>query len=66
MGIMAIHIYDGWRTPTEKYVEDVSKAADFTNSLFFRPPFGRMKIGQYRKLKEKYQNSFLGYYALRF
>jgi len=47
--------YDGWRTSEETYIEDVSKADGFTNSRFFRPPFGRMKIGQYRKLKEKYK-----------
>jgi peptidoglycan/xylan/chitin deacetylase (PgdA/CDA1 family) len=49
---------DGWITPTEKYVEDVSKAADFTGSLFFRPPFGRLKIGQYRKLKDNFSIVF--------
>ena len=47
--------YDGWKTSVEKYIEDVSKTDGFTNSRFFRPPFGRMKIGQYRKLKEKYK-----------
>ena len=46
---------DGWKTSVEKYIEDVSKTDGFTNSRFFRPPFGRMKIGQYRKLKEKYK-----------
>jgi peptidoglycan/xylan/chitin deacetylase (PgdA/CDA1 family) len=46
---------DGWRTSTEKYSEDVSKADEFTGSRFFRPPYGRMKIGQYRKLKGKYK-----------
>lgn len=47
--------FDGWKTPAEKYLEDVSKAACLTSSVLFRPPFGRMKIGQYRKLKEKYR-----------
>lgn len=47
--------YDGWRTSEETYIEDVSRADGFTNSRFFRPPFGRMKIAQYRKLKEKYK-----------
>ena len=55
LGIMAIHILTDGELQLRKYVEDVSKAADLTNSLFFRPPFGRMKIGQYRKLKEKYR-----------
>jgi peptidoglycan/xylan/chitin deacetylase (PgdA/CDA1 family) len=47
--------YDGWRTSEKKYLEDVSCADAFINSRFFRPPFGRMKIGQYRKLKAKYK-----------
>jgi peptidoglycan-N-acetylglucosamine deacetylase len=47
--------YDGWWTSIEKYIEDVSKAEGLINSRFFRPPFGRMKIRQYRKLKEKYK-----------
>jgi len=46
---------DGWKTSVEKYIEDVSKTDGFTNSRFFRPPFGRMKIGQYRKLKENFK-----------
>jgi peptidoglycan-N-acetylglucosamine deacetylase len=47
--------FDGWRTVTEKYIEDISMADGFTNSPFFRPPYGRMKIGQYKRLKEKYK-----------
>jgi peptidoglycan/xylan/chitin deacetylase (PgdA/CDA1 family) len=47
--------YDGWRTSTDKYLADASKAERFTGSMFFRPPYGRMKIGQYRKLKEVYK-----------
>jgi len=47
--------FDGWRTPTEIYVEDIERAAGYLNTGLFRPPFGRMKIGQYRKLKENYK-----------
>lgn len=46
---------DGWRISTDNYVEDVSRAARLTGSSLFRPPFGRMKIGQYRKLKGTYK-----------
>jgi peptidoglycan/xylan/chitin deacetylase (PgdA/CDA1 family) len=46
---------DGWRTSTERYVEDISMANELTGSLFFRPPYGRMKIRQYRKLKVKFK-----------
>jgi len=47
--------YDGWKTSTEKYTEDVMRADGFINSKLFRPPFGRLKIGQYRKLRKKYK-----------
>jgi peptidoglycan-N-acetylglucosamine deacetylase len=50
--------YDGWRTSAEKYIEDVERATGFINSGLFRPPFGRIKIGQYRKLKGKYKIVF--------
>ncbi len=46
---------DGWRTSTKRYVEDISKANELTGSLFFRPPYGHMKIDQYRKLKDKFK-----------
>jgi peptidoglycan/xylan/chitin deacetylase (PgdA/CDA1 family) len=48
----------GWITAAENYITDVSKAAYFTNSVFFRPPFGRLKIGQYRKLKDNFRIVF--------
>jgi peptidoglycan/xylan/chitin deacetylase (PgdA/CDA1 family) len=46
---------DGWRTPTKKYIQDVSRACGSPNSTLLRPPFGRMKPGQYRILKKKYK-----------
>jgi peptidoglycan-N-acetylglucosamine deacetylase len=49
---------DGYRTSTEKYLEDVLKAAGVTSSVFFRPPFGRMGIKQYRRLKKQYRIIF--------
>jgi peptidoglycan-N-acetylglucosamine deacetylase len=50
--------YDGWGTSTEKYIEDVSNASGFLRSGFFRPPFGRMRMGQYRRLKKEYKIVF--------
>lgn len=46
---------DGWLTSTGNYLSDVSKAAQFISSSLFRPPFGRMKTPQYRKLKKDYR-----------
>jgi peptidoglycan/xylan/chitin deacetylase (PgdA/CDA1 family) len=55
------HGYDhlnGWRTSFDEYVTDVTNAAPFTSSLFFRPPYGRIRFNQYKKLKKKYQIVF--------
>ena len=49
---------DGWRTSLNKYVADVENAATFTSSHFFRPPYGRLRFVQYRKLKRTYKIVF--------
>lgn len=49
---------NGWITPNEEYYSDTYTAAGFTSEKFFRPPFGRMKIRQYKKLKEIYRVFF--------
>jgi peptidoglycan/xylan/chitin deacetylase (PgdA/CDA1 family) len=46
---------DGLISPTEKYISNVKKAEDSTSSVFFRPPYGRLRPRQYRALKEKYR-----------
>ena len=49
---------NGWKTPENIYLEDVSKAATFINSGLFRPPYGRIRLSQYNKLREKYRIVF--------
>jgi len=46
---------DGLKTSLGKYVDNVSKADTLTSPLLFRPPYGRMRIGHYRRLKKKYK-----------
>ena len=41
----------GWTTPTNKYVDGVLKAKEILNTSLFRPPYGRLGISQYNKLK---------------
>ena len=50
--------YNGWVTPLKKYLEDVNYAASFTSSVLFRPPYGRLRINQYRRLKETFKIVF--------
>lgn len=42
---------NGWKTRTEKYVENVELAKEQIDSRFFRPPYGRMTPKQFSLLK---------------
>ncbi|HTB07602.1 MAG TPA: polysaccharide deacetylase family protein [Bacteroidia bacterium] len=46
---------DGWKTKLKEYIENTEKCAELVSSPLFRPPYGRIKIGQYNKLQEKYK-----------
>ena len=45
---------NGWTTSTRSYLADVDQASKVINSKLFRPPYGRLTPGQYRKLKKRY------------
>ena len=45
----------GFDTPTNEYVENVLKADSLIGSRLFRPPHGRIKLGQYRILKKEFK-----------
>ncbi len=47
--------FDGWSTPSARYLDDVEKAATLTSAVLFRPPFGHMRFRQYRTLKDRYR-----------
>jgi peptidoglycan/xylan/chitin deacetylase (PgdA/CDA1 family) len=49
---------DGWRCKTADYSADVARSDELTSSTLFRPPFGRLKIEQYKQLKDKYRIVF--------
>jgi peptidoglycan/xylan/chitin deacetylase (PgdA/CDA1 family) len=59
------HTYDhlsGWNHTNKTYFENIKKCQDvltqhspLTTQQFFRPPYGRLKISQYRALKSKYK-----------
>ena len=49
---------NGWKTSTEKYTADIGKAAATTSCSLFRPPYGRLRFWQYRKLKKNYKIVF--------
>ncbi|GEP90406.1 Peptidoglycan/xylan/chitin deacetylase, PgdA/CDA1 family [Chitinophaga terrae (ex Kim and Jung 2007)] len=44
---------NGWKTGTEKYIENVLEAGKYISSTLFRPPYGRITPFQIRQLKDK-------------
>lgn len=42
---------NGWKTEDNMYLEDVTKATQFIKSSLFRPPYGRIKNSQAKKIK---------------
>jgi peptidoglycan/xylan/chitin deacetylase (PgdA/CDA1 family) len=49
---------DGWTKSLKGYISDVSMAAPHTSSAFFRPPYGHIRLNQYRQLKKTYKIIF--------
>jgi peptidoglycan/xylan/chitin deacetylase (PgdA/CDA1 family) len=51
----ANHTYNhlnGWKITNNHYLKNIQQAARHIDSLLFRPPYGRIKLSQYRKLKK--------------
>jgi peptidoglycan-N-acetylglucosamine deacetylase len=46
---------NGLFTSKQNYLSDIKKAAGFTSDNLLRPPYGRLRISQYRELKELYR-----------
>jgi peptidoglycan/xylan/chitin deacetylase (PgdA/CDA1 family) len=45
----------GFRTSVSSYVADVDRAAELIGSKLFRPPYGRIRPAQVRRLRERYK-----------
>lgn len=41
---------NGWKNKSRVYLSDVNKASGYIDSSLFRPPYGKIKISQSRKL----------------
>jgi peptidoglycan/xylan/chitin deacetylase (PgdA/CDA1 family) len=49
------HTYNhlnGWKTPNSVYISNIDKASKLIESNLFRPPYGRLKLSQLRRLKQ--------------
>lgn len=52
------HTYNhlnGWKTKSSDYLQNIEKCAELVESNLFRPPYGRIKNTQIRKLKQSYK-----------
>jgi peptidoglycan-N-acetylglucosamine deacetylase len=49
---------NGWLTDDEIFENDILHASSFTSSELLRPPYGRLKISQYRRLKSRFRIIF--------
>jgi peptidoglycan/xylan/chitin deacetylase (PgdA/CDA1 family) len=49
---------DGWRTSSCDYIDNVCRAAPFTSARLFRPPYGHLRLAQYRRLRKSYKIIF--------
>lgn len=49
---------NGWASSVKSYTRDVEMASALTSSGWFRPPFGKLRLRQYSKLKKKYKIVF--------
>jgi peptidoglycan/xylan/chitin deacetylase (PgdA/CDA1 family) len=50
--------YDGWKVPENVYKDDIKRASAFIESRLFRPPYGRLKLSQYREIIKEYSIFF--------
>lgn len=46
---------NGWKVSDEQYINDVKEAAKHISTNLFRPPYGRIRAKQFRRLNEAMQ-----------
>lgn len=53
------HTYNhpnGWETPLDEYLDDITQASKYIDSNLFRPPYGRIKRQQAKKVRQAMGN----------
>ena len=51
VGNHTMHHLNGWETIDELYLQNMQEAANVISSNFFRPPYGRIKRSQIKKIR---------------
>ena len=49
---------NGYFTPKQKYLDNIHKAAPVTSRSLFRPPYGRLRISQYKEIRKAFKIVF--------
>jgi len=44
------HHVNGWKTSEKDYIRDIEEAGKYIDTQLFRPPYGRMKFGQIKRI----------------
>lgn len=53
------HTYNhpnGWETPLDEYLDDITQASKYIDSNLFRPPYGRIKRQQAKRVRQAMGN----------
>jgi len=46
---------NGWVTSLKDYINDIAHASEYTSDKLFRPPYGRLRISQYKLIKKTFK-----------
>ena len=57
VGNHTYHHLNGWRIEDQNYLDDIKKAAELIRTNLFRPPYGRIRQSQARKLSKYLETS---------
>jgi peptidoglycan/xylan/chitin deacetylase (PgdA/CDA1 family) len=55
LGNHSYHHLNGWKADDTNYINDIAKCAEVIPSKLFRPPYGRIRFSQIRKLKSHFR-----------
>ena len=47
-----MHHENGWKTKSEKYLDSIVQSAALIDSKLFRPPYGKIRLSQSKKLRK--------------
>lgn len=54
IGIHGYEHLNGWKTPTNIYIDNIHRSAQILSSNLFRPPYGKITLPQWWHLRKQY------------